>query len=110
MGISFCSIFHQKKGVPKSIISKWIEPEQYPNYQTYWFNQLGHNEFRNYYADFAAEVSADYNFFTREQYKEALRCAIKLSKVQIILIYYLHIIKWKFWVIFMGYIQSDIKI
>jgi len=63
----------QKKGVPKSIISKWIEPEQYPNYQTYWFNELGHNEFRNYYADFAAEVSADYNFFTREQYKEALR-------------------------------------
>jgi len=63
----------QKKGVPKSIISKWIEPEQYPNYQTYWFNQLGHNEFRNYYADFAAEVSADYNFFTREQYKQALR-------------------------------------
>ena len=87
MGISFHSFFPQEKGVPKSIISKWIEPEQYPNYQTYWFNELGHNEFRNYYADFAAEVSADYNFFTREQYKEALRCDIKLSKVQMILIF-----------------------
>ena len=89
MGISFNSFFPQKKGVPKSIISKWIEPEQYPNYQTYWFNELGNSEFRSYYADFAAEVSTDFNFFTREQYKEALRCAIKLSKVQI---FYLHVL------------------
>ena len=48
------------------------EMGDYENPQTYWFYNLGAEKFRSIFLDWAAEISADYSFLTRSQYRNAL--------------------------------------
>ena len=48
------------------------EMGNYENPQSFWFDKLGSSVFRDYFADYASEISADFNFLTRDEYNNAL--------------------------------------
>ena len=37
--------------------------------QEYWYNLIGNDEFRNYFADFAIHNAADMDYLTREEFE-----------------------------------------
>ena len=58
--------------VPTSLLTS-DEAGDYPNPQTFWFNKLGNDVFRRYYANYAAAVSADYSWLTRNEFRILIR-------------------------------------